>query len=173
MKTSFQYINDFLFCVVKSDEPGVASQPPGADDGELRGAGTLVYCSGVNTTRFLPLTAKKHRMAQNPAFRGLQSSNLEVRSFAIDRGVTPRSVERDDCALLNSLQEDTWYKELILFDNAPASFAAEVAAFSVLNFLRIMLHCCHIYDELPKELPDAGKLQEYLDSLCAQAAMTR
>jgi hypothetical protein len=36
----------------------------------------------------------KHRMAQNPAFRGLQSSNLDVRSFAINRGVTPRSVER-------------------------------------------------------------------------------
>jgi hypothetical protein len=111
-------------------------------------------------------------MAQNPAFRGLQSSNLEVRSFAIDRGVTPRSAQGDDCALLNPRQEDTWYKELILFDNAPDSFAAEVAAFCVLNFLGIMLPCCHIYDAPPKELPDAARLQAYLESLCAGAGLS-
>jgi hypothetical protein len=166
LKTSCEYINDFLICVVKGDESrGVGTSQP-------RGADTLVYCSGVNVTRFLPLTTGKHRLGQNPAIKGLQSSNLEARSFALARGVTPRTVRGGDCALLNPRQDDTWYKELILFDNAPESFPSELAAFSVLNFLRIMLPCCRIYDAPPKELPDAARLQAYLESLCAGAAKT-
>ncbi|MFA5353428.1 MAG: hypothetical protein WC291_04300 [Thermodesulfovibrionales bacterium] len=39
-KDAYSYVNDFLYFVLKPDE--------------TRGPGSLIYCSGVNITRFLP-----------------------------------------------------------------------------------------------------------------------
>ncbi|MBF0338715.1 MAG: hypothetical protein HQL05_12905 [Nitrospirae bacterium] len=150
---SYAYVNDFLYYVIRPDEK--------------RGNNVLVYCSGVNVSRFLPLTAGRHRLGQNPAVKGLQSSNLEVRSFVLSRGATLRSVRGDDCSGIVT-GNDLWNSELFLIENAPVSLPSEVVRFAVLNLLGIVLPACLPnvkLPPLPQEFPTPEQLQDYLQSL--------
>lgn len=146
-----EYINDFLYCVVKTSE--------------TRGPGTLVYCSGVNVTRFTPLTAGKHRLGQNPAVKGLQSSNNNVRTFILDKGAAPVSVRGDDCLGISPLKDDVWNSEMLLIENAPASLPLELIEFSLLNLLKLVLPACVPDVILPEKLPAPQELQAFLESL--------
>ncbi|MBF0539620.1 MAG: hypothetical protein HQL03_15355 [Nitrospirae bacterium] len=146
-------MNDFLYYVIRPDEK--------------RGNNVLVYCSGVNVSRFLPLTAGKHRLGQNPAVKGLQSSNLEVRSFVPSKGATLKALRGDDCSgIVNT--NDLWSSELFLIEGAPQSFPPELVRFAVLNLLKIVLPVCLPnvkLPPLPQEFPTPGQLQAYLESL--------
>ena len=75
---SYEYKNDYLFFVLTPDTE--------------RGRGALIYCSGVNVDRFLPITRGRHRPMSNPAVRGLQLVNLGVRALVLSYGATPKSV---------------------------------------------------------------------------------
>ncbi len=101
-RKTYEYKNDFLYFVLRPDES--------------RGKGILVYCSGVNISRFLSIT-REHRMAANPAFRGLQTLNLEIRALILSKGATPQTIKGNDCAGI-STTKDRWNTELILIENA-------------------------------------------------------
>ncbi|WP_420263984.1 hypothetical protein [Candidatus Magnetominusculus dajiuhuensis] len=151
MKTdSCEYINDFMYFIVK---PG---------DGQA-----LVYCSGVNITRFTPLTSGRHRLGQNIVMKGLQSSNLDLRSFILSLGAEPKTIRGGGCREEIHFSDALWNSESLLIENMPEDFSAvEVVRFSVKNFLRIVLPQCVPQGEIPEELLGPESLQAWLDSRC-------
>ncbi|KJU86395.1 hypothetical protein MBAV_001413 [Candidatus Magnetobacterium bavaricum] len=146
-------MNDFLYYVIRPDAK--------------RGNNVFVYCSGVNVSRFFSITAGKYRFGQNPAVKGLQSSNLEVRSFLLSRGAVLRSIRGDDCSGIIT-GNDLWNSELFLIEDVPQSFPPELVRFAVLNLLEIVLPGCLPnvkLPPLPQEFPTPEQLQAYLQSL--------
>ena len=77
MINSLEYINDYLYFVFLPYES--------------KRDNTMLYCSGVNLHRFLPITKGRHRPLANPARRGLQLANLGVRALALESGFNPQS----------------------------------------------------------------------------------
>ncbi|MBF0457530.1 MAG: hypothetical protein HQK99_06505 [Nitrospirae bacterium] len=150
-KTSCEYINDFLYFIVK---PG---------DGEA-----LTYCSGVNISRFTPLTSGKHRLGQNIVMKGLQSLNLELRSYILSLGAEPKTIRGGRCDGVNIRSyDDLWNSEALSIEHVPEDFrAAEVVRFAVKNFLRIVLPQCVPPSEIPEEPLDPIGLQAWLYSRC-------
>ncbi|MBF0319308.1 MAG: hypothetical protein HQL01_05845 [Nitrospirae bacterium] len=149
MNAACEYINDYMYFIVKPGEKGI-----------------FHYSSGVNITRFTPLTAGKHRLGQNIVMKGLQSSNLELRSFILALGAAPRTV-RGTGFYEVPRSEDLWNSEFLLIEDVPEGFSPEeVIRFSVQNFLRIVLPQCVASVNIPEPLLSSAELQAYLNSLC-------
>lgn len=151
MKKSYEYRNEFLYFVIRADES--------------RRKGSLVYCSGVNISRFFPVTRGRHGIGTNPAMRGLQLVNLHVRDMALSQGATPKRMRGNDCAGLVPTDE-TWYTELLLIEDAPESFPEEMIDYCVTNLLRKIFKAVLLEAPLPERLLNPDELQVFLDSLC-------
>ncbi|QWR77206.1 hypothetical protein [Candidatus Magnetomonas plexicatena] len=147
----YEYINDYLYFVLK---------PYNGTDRE-----GWLYCSGVNVSRFIPLTQRKHRFAQNPAVKGLQSANLNVISFAIMRGAKPVLTKPRYCDGIIPVSPDMWRTEVLLIENATQAFLNELFEFTVKEFLRLSLPLCFPDLKLPEEFLPPDKLQSYFESL--------
>ncbi|MEO5356397.1 MAG: hypothetical protein H7844_03750 [Nitrospirae bacterium YQR-1] len=148
---NYEYINDYLYFVLK---------PYSA-----RSEGPWLYCSGVNTSLFLPITTGKHRFGQNPVVKGLQSLNLNVRSFAISKGAQPAPVKTSDCAGIISGGTDMWSTEAFLIENATEVFLNGLFEFAVKDFLRLSLPLCFPDIKLPEEFLPPDKLQSFIEAL--------
>ncbi|MBA4371973.1 MAG: hypothetical protein C0402_03835 [Thermodesulfovibrio sp.] len=153
MVTRHEYINDFLYVVVRSDES--------------RGARTLLYCSGVNLDRFAPLTKGRHGLSSNPVIRGLQIVKQEVSSLILSKGGTPRIIRGKECAGI-APTADTWYSELLLIEDADESLPAEIIDCGVRSLFAKIFISSTTELQLPDKLPDPGELQQYIDALCRQ-----
>lgn len=131
-----------------------------------RGEDDLLYCSGVDVLRFLPITKGRHRPSANPATRGLQLVNLGVRSMALEHGAKPIAVKGDDCAGIVP-PKDGWYKDLLLIENVPVSLPDKIIRFCVINLMRKIFNACLLIDErLPESLLQPDELQVYIEGLC-------
>ncbi|MGE5239707.1 MAG: hypothetical protein ACM3ON_12995 [Chloroflexota bacterium] len=147
-----EYINDFLFFAVKPDEAPEA--------------GRFVFCSGVSLSRFLPLTKGRHGLASNPALRGLQLVNLDVRALALSRGAVPKSVRENVCSGMAPPEED-WYVESLLIEGAPGSFREELTRFAVIGLLKKITGACMLPDiNIPEPFPEPAELQVLIEDLC-------
>lgn len=146
-----EYINDYLYFVVRADKE--------------RGDKSYLYCSGVNSSRFRPLTEKRHGIGSNPAVRGLQLVNHEVRAFALARGAKPNASKSGDCSEIVSPTQDVWVTERMFIENAPPSFPPELINFCVMNLIRKIIRAGMIQAKAPDALITPGDLQKYLDSL--------
>jgi hypothetical protein len=146
-----EYINDFFYFVVRPDRE--------------RGEETLLYCSGVNVSRFSPITKGRHGIGSNPSVRGLQLVNHGVRALALSKGATPKALRGKECAGL-APTEDTWYTELLLIENAADSFPDEMIGFCVTNLLGKIFHACMLEVALPESLPGPDELQLFLEAQC-------
>lgn len=151
MRKSYRYINDFLFFVIKYDG--------------TKGKGVLVYCSGVNLRRFLPITGGRHGLASNPALRGLQIVNRGIRALALSAGATPRTSWGDDCGGI-APTEDPWYSELLLIENAPETFPDEMINYCVHNILRTINTACRLEEKLPDRLLNPDELEALFLDWC-------
>ncbi len=147
---SYEYINEFLYITLKPDDS--------------RGKDTLVYCSGVNINRFLPMS-KGHRSAANPSIRGLQTLNHEVRAFILSKGATPKTIQGDGCLGI-APTKDRWYAELLLIENVPESFPDEMINFFVINLIKKIFYVCLPKVKAPDELLKPDELQVYLENIC-------
>ena len=145
------YINDFLYFVVRPDEG--------------RGKDSLICCSGVNLERFAPITKGRHGLSSGPAMRGLQIVRLGLSSLALSKGATPRTFRGKECAGLAPTTE-TWYVDLLLIENAPETFPAEIINYGVLNLLKSIFTACRLEIILPDKLPEPGELQKFLEEQC-------
>ncbi|MCL4457498.1 MAG: hypothetical protein M1406_08905 [Nitrospirae bacterium] len=152
---SHTYINDFLYFVIK---------PAGGD----RGGNSLLYCSGVNLQRFLPITKGRHRLGLNPAAKGLQSVNLRVRSLALSGGATPRTIHGNDCSGIAPAKDDLWYSELFLIENAPESLPDEIIAYAVVKLLKNIFLACMLEEKLPDKLLAPDELQAFIEEMCVK-----
>ncbi len=148
---SNEYINDFLYFVTR----------PAGDGGE----GAMLYCSGVNLSRFLPITKGRHRAMSNPAMRGLQLVNLGVREMALSAGATPKAVRGNHCTAI-AHTEGIWYKESLLIEDAPASFHNEITAYCVPELLRKIDRALMLGAVLPDELLAPRELQTLISAMC-------
>lgn len=147
----FEYINDFLYSVIKSDSTGSGT--------------SFVYCSGVNISRFVPLTRGKHGQASNPAFRGLQLTNHEITAMVRDKGAVVKIIKSKDCSGLAPTL-DTWSTESMVLENIPLSLVEQLVSVSVTTLLKKILSVCLPKIKLPGELPSPDELQSFLQSLC-------
>lgn len=73
--------------------------------------GKHIYCSGVNLTKFSPITKGRHRLGQNPAVKGLQTLNNDIRAIIIENGASPETVKNLLCQHVKPINEDLWYTE--------------------------------------------------------------
>jgi hypothetical protein len=150
---SHEYRNDFLYFVIGPDE--------------RRSKGVSVYCSGVNITRFLPITKGRHRLGLNPVVKGLQLVNLGVRALALSQGATPKAARGNDCAGIAS-PNDLWYSELLLIENAPEPFPDDMISYCVINLLRKIFKAIMLDPQLPDTLLKPDELQVVIEDLCRQ-----
>ncbi len=145
-----EYINEFLFFVIRPDQSG--------------NKGSYIYCSGADMFRFVPITKGRHGLDSNPAMRGLQSVNIGVREMALSQGVTIRPVP-GDCAGI-APTSGGWYSERLLLEKAPESFAEEVINYGVINLVKKIIKACTLMDAAPEILVEPDELQSFLESLC-------
>lgn len=152
-KKSYEYINEFLYFVIRPDTN--------------KGKGTLIYCSGINLFRFLPITGGRHGLCSNPALRGLQLLNHGVRALVLTKGATPKAVRGNDCAGIAPTKE-TWYTEILLIENAPESLPDEIISYCVMNLVKKISNACLLEVKLPDKLLKPDELQEFIETMCSK-----
>jgi hypothetical protein len=145
------YINDFLYFVVRPDES--------------RGKDVLICCSGVNLERFAPITKGRHGLSSSPAIRGLQIVRLGLSALALSNGATPKTFRGIECAGLAPTTE-TWYVDVLLIENVPRSFSAEIIEYGVLKLLESIFKACGMELILPDKLPEPDELQKFIEEQC-------
>ncbi len=153
MLKSYEYVNDFLYFVIK----------PAPN----RGEDAFIYCCGVSLSRFLPLTKGRHGLASNPAMRGLQIVKSGVCDLALSKGATPRIIRGKECLGIVPTEE-VWYTELLLIENAPESLADEVIDYSVRALLKSIFQACALEAAPPAALLEPKELQWLLETLCTR-----
>lgn len=150
---TYEYVNDFLYIVLKHDE--------------TKDPNTFIYCSGINLSRFSPITKGRYGICSNPAMRGLQLVNLDVRSLALSKGASIKTIRGNSCTEITPSKHG-WYKAALLIENAPDSFPNEIVNYYVTNLLKIIGKACMIGAELPNEPLEPNELQSALESLCSK-----
>jgi hypothetical protein len=148
---SHQYINEFLYFIIK---PALG-----------RGNGAFILCSGVNLSRFLPITKQRHGLASNPALRGLQLVKIRVCDLAIARGALPKIIRGNECAGLTPTDEG-WFTEILLIENAPESFPEETIDYCAMALLKSIFKACRLEVVLPDKLPKPDELQLFIEGVC-------
>ncbi len=149
---SHEYINDFLFFVLKSDNENST---------------TLHYSSGVNVDRFLPITKGRHRPMSNPAIRGLQLVNLGVRALALAGGATPKALRGSNSSGIIPAK-GYWVTEQLLIEGAPQSLPEEVIHYAATELLKKIDRAIVLGAALPDKLLNPRDLQLYLEELCRE-----
>jgi len=149
---SYEYINDFLFFILK----------PVSSSGDA-----YLYCSGINIDRFLPITKGRHRPMSNPAIRGLQLVNLGVRALALGHGATPETLRGNECSGIVP-PKGSWSAEHLLIRNVPESLPDEIISYCVINLLKKIDKAIMLGARLPDKLLQPHELQLFIESMCAK-----
>ena len=149
--SALQYANDFLYFLLRPD----------AD----RAVDSVIYCSGVNVSRFGPITKGRHGIGANPSVRGLQLVNLGVRDLVLARGSTPKAIRGNICKGI-APTTDTWYTEALLIEKAPGQSLDGIIEYAVLNLVSKIFNASMLYPPLPDKLLGPNELQGFLDDLC-------
>lgn len=149
--TKKEYVNDFLYFVVRSEV---------REDKEV-----LILCSGVNLTRFSPITKNRYGIGGNPILSGLQLVKYDLCSLALSRGATPKDIWGYHCNGIAPTRE-AWYAEPLQLENAGSLTPEEIVSFGVRNLLQRVISCSRPGYELPETLPSPAELQTYLEELC-------
>lgn len=144
-----KYANDFLYFVIKPAETFSG----------------FIYCSGVNVTKFLPLTEGRHGQGSNPAVRGLQLVRAGIMNMALSKGGKAKRYNGNGCADL-APTEDTWYTERLIIENVPQAFSEEAIRYLVTNLLKKIANALRLEDRMPDELLNPDELQGFIEKLC-------
>mgnify|MGYP001031576614 CR=1 FL=1 len=120
-----------------------------------------IYCSGVNITKFSPITKGKHRLGQNPAVKGLQNLNNDIRAIIIENKATPETVKNLFCQHVKPIKEDLWYTESFLIHNYSEDLGEKIKKFAPSELLRKMFRAMMINETVPENL-SSQDFQEYL-----------
>lgn len=123
-----------------------------------------VYCSGVNIIKFSPITKGRHRLGQNPAVKGLQTLNNDIRAIVIENQATPDTIKNLFCQQLKPLNDDLWYTESFLIHKYSMELGEKIKNFAPSELLRKMFRAMLINEKVPENL-SSDKMQKYLYSL--------
>ena len=101
----------------------------------------------------------------NPAMRGLQLVNVEIRSLVLSKGATPKAIRGIFC---NGIipAGDLWYKEQLLIENASESLPDEIIRFGVTHLLKKIDRAIMLGADLPETFLAPDELQVFLETLC-------
>ena len=146
-----EYINEFLYFIVKPVE--------GSD-------GTFIYYSGVSISGFIPITKQRHGLCANPAFRGLQLTNMGVRELAKSKGVSIKDYNGTESSGV-ALAQDTWYSERILIEGALESFPEEVISYGAVNLVKRIVDACTLQGaNIPETMVAPDELNVFIENMC-------
>jgi hypothetical protein len=152
-ENAFEYVNDFLYFVVQPDTS--------------RSESSLIYCSGVNLFRLLPITKGRHRPLANPARRGLQLTNLGIKSLSLEYRAIPIALKGNYCEGIVPA-EDGWYKEHFKIEKAPESLPEKIIHYGVRTLLQKTTTSSLLQVDLPETLLTPDELQLFLEDLCKE-----
>jgi hypothetical protein len=148
---SREYINDFLYFVIKPDENSTS--------------GDLICFSGVNVDRFTPITKGRHNPMSNPAVRGLQLIQYDIMALAIENGAVATTIRGHKSKGLPPT-DDLWSTECLIIKNAPSSFPDRILNHSVVEILKKIDLASTRQATLPDKLLSPDELQLFIESLC-------
>jgi hypothetical protein len=148
---SREYINDFLYFVIKPDENSTS--------------GDLICFSGVNVDRFTPITKGRHNPMSNPAVRGLQLIQYDIMALAIENGAVATTIRGHKSKGLPPT-DDLWSTECLIIKNAPPSFPDRILNHSVVELLKKIDLASTRQATLPDKLLSPDELQLFIESLC-------
>lgn len=146
-----EYINDFFYFVIK----------PHKDPN------TILYCSGVNVTRFSPLTAGRHGQGSNPAVRGLQLIRIGIMDMALKTGGKAKRYNGKECKGI-APTEDSWYTEGLIIEHVTEAFSEEALRYSVINLLKKIGNALRLKDKMPDKILSPQELQRFIEELCVK-----
>jgi hypothetical protein len=150
----YRYVNDFMYFVLKRDRK--------------RGEHTFLYCSGVNLLGFLALTGGRHGLASNPALRGLQLVNLDIRALALSRGAMPKALRTKECSG-EAPRTGEWYSETLLIENTPETLPEEVISHGSVTLVKKIAKACLLeHLSMPDEGTGPEELQSFIEALCSE-----
>lgn len=129
-----------------------------------------LYCSGVNISKFLPLTAGRHRLGQNPVEKGLQSVNYGVRSLLISKGATIKSSKGNLCADVINKGDEMWYTESFRIEGCFLELVSDVISYAVLSLLKKIFTALMLDEKIPERLLEPFEMENYLENLCKKYA---
>lgn len=142
-----EYMNDFMYFFIKPvDEK------------------KHIYCSGVNLTKFSPVTKGRHRLGQNPAVKGLQVLNNDIRAIIIENKATPETIKNLFCGHTKPINDDLWYTESFLIHNYSDELGEKIKKFAPQELLRKMFRAMIINESIPENL-SSQDFEKYLYSL--------
>lgn len=155
-----EYRNKFLYFIIRPELSYSFSEEDK----------NFIYCSGVNLTRFLPLTKGRHRLGQNPAEKGLQSVNNEVKSLFLKIGAAVRTSGSNLCSDIKKLPQDVWYSESF-FVSLPLNVSTnsleldlrDILSYAVLNLFKKIFLAMMIDEQVPEVLPSSSELENYIN----------
>lgn len=142
-----EFISDFFYIVIKPVD-------------NLK----HIYCSGVNITKFSPITKGRHRMGQNPAVKGLQTLNNDIRAIIIENKATPETVKNLFCQHVKPIKEDLWYTESFLIHNYSEDLGEKIKKFAPQELFKKMFRAMLINEQIP-EIFTPEDFTQYLYSL--------
>lgn len=153
----YEYINDFIYFTVRTGRRG---------DKDV-----LIYCSGINLDRFLPMTKGRLGLGSNPILSGLKLVKYDLCTMAISNGATPHDhCRHSDCFGIAPTNE-AWYSEALLIENPGNLQPAEIIRFAVRGMLSRIINTSlsdHKVPDLPLKPYD---LQAHLEILCKAVVM--
>jgi len=149
------YVTDHFFFAVRQDKKD--------------GKDVLVYCSGVNLDRFLPLMQGRLGLGSNPITSGLQLVKYELCRLALSKGAVPRDQHGPAKSVGITLSEGAWIVEPLLIENPSGMLPDEIVAFCVDSYLKKVAACSPRKDEAPDSLLTPEDMQARLNTMCNAA----
>ncbi len=145
------YINDFLYFVVR---------PQKKEDKDV-----LIYCSGINLTRFLPLVQGRLGLGSNPIVSGLQLVKFDLCTLAISKGAEPKEHYCNiDCARIAPTREG-WYTEPLFIEKPGELMPEEIVTFAVKSMIK-RINAASLADrQIPDHLPP-DEMQKHIEAIC-------
>ena len=146
-----EYINDYIYFTVRPDRRG---------DKDV-----LVYCSGINLDRFLPMTRGRLGLGSNPILSGLKLVKYDLCTLAHSKGASPNEHYCNISCAGNVPTRESWYTEPLLIENPGSLTPEEIVGFAVRGIVKKINASSLSENKLPDDLPPAD-LQKHLEVLC-------
>jgi len=153
-----EYINDFIYFTVRSEKKGDKKD-------------VLIYCSGINLDRFLPMTRGRLGLGSNPILSGLKLVKYDLCTLALSHGATPHDhCGHSDCFGIAPTKE-AWYSEALLIENPGSLLPDEIISFAVKSMVNKITNTSLSDHEVPDLPLKPYDLQAHLEILCKAVVM--
>jgi len=147
-----EYVNDFLYFSMR---PDVKSDK-----------GAMLFCSGINLDRFMPLVRMRCGIGGNPILSGLRLINFDICARETSKGATFKVLEGGGCQGVAPTKE-AWYTQSMLIENGAELSSDEIIDYGVKSLVDKIVAGSALDRRAPDGVLTPGDLQVYLQELCA------